>query len=229
MQFRSIYRTYRQAIRLSVLSPAERHVLLELVEYLPHCWPAVATIASHTGYSDRQVRRVLRLLEDRRILIATPRPGNTTEYVFRSESELSDIMCTPDIMSALGEVTPDIMSPTPDMVSAPTPDTMSAEADPDQADLKRGVPARAYVYDLPEGAPPPMYLTQCQMAGVSAVCAQDTWDYWQKTGLPPGGVKDLHGWLVMKAKKRGNGAPKSGPTAAPKRAKTAAEALGGKW
>lgn len=87
---------------------------------------------------------------------------------------------------------------------------------------------RGHVFVVPAGDPPKTYLDDAVMAGVGPDRACETWEYWRTRGLPPGGVRDLHGWLLGRAKARGNAPPKSGSQAT-KPAKTAAEVLGGKW
>lgn len=83
--------------------------------------------------------------------------------------------------------------------------------DPDRA---RANPTHVFV--VPNGEPPKEYLDSAVMAGVAVERAKETWAYWRDTGLPAGGVRNLHGWLVGKAKKRGNGPP--GASKAPSRA-----------
>lgn len=83
-----------------------------------------------------------------------------------------------------------------------------AEAAPD-ADAKSKAECAeaggARTLDVPKCDPHPQYIEQARMAGVSRECAAEVWDYWREKGLPQGGVRDLYGWLIGRAKKRGNG------------------------
>jgi hypothetical protein len=76
------------------------------------------------------------------------------------------------------------------------------ERDPDRA---RTNPTHVFV--VPDGEPPKPYLDAAVMAGVTAERAKETWEYWRDAGLPAGGVRNLFGWLVGKAKLRAKTAP----------------------
>lgn len=99
----------------SALPSTKRLVMLALADFARNdtleCWPAISTVASRTGLSDRSVRRTIRELEDDGLIETTRRSGQSGVYVLHIEKLL-----TPDRVSLVRA----------DRASAPTPDTLSA-------------------------------------------------------------------------------------------------------
>jgi hypothetical protein len=77
------------------------------------CWPAVPTVATDYGLSERQVQRRLRQLERAKWLTVKPRCYRTNEYVFRTPSDEDQEDKRPDdcnrvTSNVTGDVTPDV-------------------------------------------------------------------------------------------------------------------------
>lgn len=64
------------------------------------------------------------------------------------------------------------------------------------------------VYTMPCEAPPPEYLDDAVMAGVSREQAAATWTHYWTVGLPERGVEKLYPFLVKSAKERANATTK---------------------
>ena len=75
-----------ERIRNSDLPSPARHIFLELslrANKEGECWPSVVTIAHDTGYSERQVRKMIRLLEDHKWIQIEPRKKTSNKYHIR--------------------------------------------------------------------------------------------------------------------------------------------------
>jgi len=111
----------------------EAWVLMSICDNAHHdggkCYPSLGLTAWKTGYSDRQVRRILRSLEKKEILIRESRSG---------KSNLYDICLDNAPLKPPRKDTPDIMSG-PDIAMSPgqndTPDTQMS-GDPGHPDVR---------------------------------------------------------------------------------------------
>jgi hypothetical protein len=84
----------------------------------------------------------------------------------------------------------------------PERDPERARAAPPGPGLERGFGGVARTYTMPGEEPPPEYLDEAVMAGVSRVQAISTWKHYFGAGLPERGVERLHAWLCQRAKER---------------------------
>lgn len=63
--------TWKQKLR-----PTPKLILMSLADAADDfgvCWPSVLTVATKCCVSDRTVRRVMKILEDRRLMLSEPR------------------------------------------------------------------------------------------------------------------------------------------------------------
>jgi hypothetical protein len=76
------FRAARDAVWASSLPPVARFVAMRLVEHLPNATPSVASLAEHTGYCERAVRRALVELEKLGVLVICRSNGRRSGYSF---------------------------------------------------------------------------------------------------------------------------------------------------
>ena len=75
-----------ERIRNSDLPSSARHIFLELslrANKQGECWPSVLTIAHDTGYSERQVRKMIKLLEKHKWIQIEHRKQTSNKYHIR--------------------------------------------------------------------------------------------------------------------------------------------------
>jgi hypothetical protein len=118
-------------------------VLLAMTDHADHegnnIFPSMELIAWKTGYSERQVRRIIQSLEKDKLLVKTSRPGYTNMYAVnlsagKQKAPFTSAKTTPDKMSdpmPKQNVTPDIVMsdqighldvrPTPDIQMSDEP------------------------------------------------------------------------------------------------------------
>jgi hypothetical protein len=125
------------------LSSSERIVLMAMADHAmddgTSCFPSVGRLAWKTDYSGRQVRRILRALEEKELIVPVKNisgGGRATEYIIHIEKGVPKLPFlnknTPDTMSGCKTQTTDTMSGlkshTQDIAVSPTPDiAVSAE------------------------------------------------------------------------------------------------------
>jgi len=125
-----------------VLPANQTLVLLALADHADHegnnVFPSIGLIAWKTGYSERQVQRIVKQLVKDKILVETKRPGFTTLYKIDLTAGVKKELYNPR-----QDVTPDTaMSPHPRHNDVtPTPDTaMSPEPSVDPSLNREGAP-----------------------------------------------------------------------------------------
>lgn len=120
------------------LDHSEQLVLLALADHADHegknIYPSIGLIAWKTGYSERQIHRIYRALEDKKVLcIQQERPGQPTIYYLdlsplsrkkAYQPKRSYAPATPDKMAEVENVTPDIAMSYPPLTQSchTTPD-----------------------------------------------------------------------------------------------------------
>lgn len=109
-------------------------VLMALADYADddgYCWPSAPKLAHKTGYSERQIRRLMEGLRDRGIITQKQRDGRSSETWLHLNKAPAKKAFTPDKMTGgKQDQTPDIaMSPHPGQNVTPTPDILSETPD----------------------------------------------------------------------------------------------------
>lgn len=117
------------------LTAAKQLIMLALADHADHngdnAYPSIDLIAWKTGYSERQVRRILKSLVKDKILIQVSRPGRTSVYSIRLENGIKKLPYTKSIGQ---NDTPDKMTAVTQMSDHPghpdvrtTPDTQMSD------------------------------------------------------------------------------------------------------
>lgn len=112
------------------LSAAHLLVLLALADHADHngnnVYPSMGLVAWKTGYSVRQVKRIVKQLTADKLLIAVSKtPGKVTKYrINLAAGKTKAPFETRDILSPL---TGDILSPTSDIAMSPEPSLGSTD------------------------------------------------------------------------------------------------------
>lgn len=151
------------AMAIQEISPAEKLLLLAMANYADEhmeCWPSQERLAADTCLSDRHVRRILVMLEARKMVSRRPRrrPDGyrasdvITLHFAGQVSPISPDTVSPDIMSPDKSVdlTGQIIPILPDTMSAPT--TLEPSVEPRIEPVGGGARAQAAeTDDWPKG------------------------------------------------------------------------------
>jgi hypothetical protein len=119
------YRSIRDAVwACEVIGGSAKLVALRLVEHWPRIFPSLASLAKHTGLSERTVRDALRELEAKRVIATEHREGSSSTYSFVGVS--IPALGTPAESAALPRQN---LPDPPAKSAAPTPAESAPEAD----------------------------------------------------------------------------------------------------
>ncbi len=127
------------------LTAAKQLIMLALADHADHngdnAYPSIDLIAWKTGYSERQVRRILKALVKDKILLQVSRPGRTSVYSIRLENGVKKLPYTKSIGQ---NDTPDKMTEVTIMSDHPghpdvrtTPDTQMSDEPSSKPSINR--------------------------------------------------------------------------------------------